>query len=587
MDATFNGSSQGQYGDGNIQYNFADVPRSYAAWPHQVGVIPPRAGCFQDRAEAARLRSAVDGGGTAVLGQVLTGMGGVGKTQLAAEYARSALAAGDIDVLVWISASNRTATASGYAQAGVEVLGADPGDPDRAAARFLAWLEPRPQERPCRWLVVLDDVADPADLDGLWPPASPHGRTLVTTRRRDAALTGHGRRLITVGEFTPGEAVEYLTAALAVHARTEPDEQLAALAAELGHLPLALSQAAAYLVDAGIGCAAYRKLLADRARTLADASPDALPDGQTHTMAAAWALSVDQADRLRPTGLARPMLELATFLDPNGIPATVLTSEPALAHLSAARTAEVTAEEATGALRALHRLSLIDHDPDAPSPSVRTHALIQRTTRETLAADQYGRLARTAGDALLAAWPDIERDTALARTLRANATALTTLAEDALHQPDAHSVLYRLGKSLGESGQVSAACDYFQYLVDTTHSHLGDDHLDTLLARSYLASWRGEAGDAAGAVATYTELLAHRERLLGPDHRDTLTTRNNLASWRGEAGDAAGAATAFAELLTDRERILGPDHPNTVRTRNNLAYWREQMADNPAVPEQP
>ncbi|MFD4508797.1 hypothetical protein [Streptomyces sp. NPDC058457] len=154
-------------------------------------------------------------------------MGCVGKTQLAADYARTAWQAGELDVLVWITASNATQAASGYAQAGIEILGAEPG---QAAQAFLAWLEPGPRDRSWRWLVVLDDVADPADLNGLWPPASPHGRTLVTTRRKDAVLTNEGRRLIEVGLFTEAESVAYLTAALAARDHTEPAGHLAALA---------------------------------------------------------------------------------------------------------------------------------------------------------------------------------------------------------------------------------------------------------------------------------------------------------------------------------------------------------------------
>jgi hypothetical protein len=283
-------------------------------------VLPRPADCFQNRTALAQLEQAVAGGGTAVLCQVLAGMGGVGKTQLAAQLARTSLKAGDLDLLVWITAVTRSGVVSAYAQAAAEVLGSDPADPEQAAHAFLAWLEPKPGTKQRRWLVVLDDLADPADLRGLWPPASPHGRTLVTTRRRDASLTGHGRHLVTVGLFTEAEAAAYLTNALAAHDRTEPDDQLTALAADLGHLPLALSQAAAYLIDADLDCAIYRTLLGDRAHTLTDVLPEpsSLPDDQPAPVTAAWSLSIDWADHFTPAGLARPLLQLTSVLDPKG-----------------------------------------------------------------------------------------------------------------------------------------------------------------------------------------------------------------------------------------------------------------------------
>ncbi|MFD8342249.1 tetratricopeptide repeat protein [[Kitasatospora] papulosa] len=567
--------------------------REPASWPHQVGVIPSPARSFQHRAEADRLRTAVEGGGTAVLSQVLTGMGGVGKTQLAAEYARAAWDDGDLDVLVWVTASAQSPVVSRYAQAGIELCRADPEDPEQAAKQFLAWLAPKPGQRPCRWLIVLDDIADPSDLIvhpedpgnrySLWPPASPHGRILATTRRRDAALFGDGRRQIEVGLFTPDKSVASLTAALHAQGRSEPADQLAALAADLGHLPLALAQAAAYLIDSGEDTATYRELLADRATTLADTASDRLPDDQALPLATTWYLSLDRADALRPAGLARPMLQLATLLDPNGIPQAVLTSAPALAHLTThrARTcshptgevAPVPPEDAVRALRTLHRLSLIDHTPDTPHGAVRVHQLIQRAVRDTLTPDQHAQLARTAADALLAAWPEIERDTVLAQALRANTTALATRAEQALYRHGAHGVLHRAGRSLGEAGQVTAARDHYQNFTNNATSHLGPDHPLTLFVRNQLAWWRGQAGDAAGARTAFAELLDDNKRVLGPNHPGTLSTRGHLARLLGEAGDAAGAAAAFAELLNDWVRVLGSDHPNTLNTQSNLAYW--------------
>ncbi|MFE3637501.1 NB-ARC domain-containing protein, partial [Streptomyces sp. NPDC059168] len=467
----------------------------------------------------------MEGEDTIVLGNVLSGMGGVGKTQLAAAYARTALNEGRLDILVWITASARSAIVAGYAQAGVELCRADPLDPEGAARAFLSWLTPKAGARLCRWLIVLDDVNDPADLQGLWPPPSQSGRTLVTTRRRDAALTGAGRRRIDVGLFAEAEAVSYLTTSLAAHGREEATDQLAALAADLGHLPLALAQAAAYLIDSGESAAHYRELLADRTTTLADTAPDVLPDDNALPLAAAWSLSLDHADQLRPVGLARPMLQMAALLDANGIPEDVLTSETTRTYLAARRSSgsrnhadrlgAASVGDAHSALRALHRVSLIDHDPSTPHEAVRVHQLIQRATRDTLATHERATIARTAADALTAVWPEIERDTALARALRANADALIRHAEDALYLPDAHSVLYRTGESLGESGQTTAAIDHYRHLSTALHYSLGPDHPDTLTTRSNLARWRGEAGDAVGAAEASADLLEDMVRVLG------------------------------------------------------------------------
>ncbi|WP_344442400.1 FxSxx-COOH system tetratricopeptide repeat protein, partial [Kitasatospora nipponensis] len=579
-------------GTQNVYYPAAAQTR--APWPHQVGMIPPTAASFQDRTERARLRRVLAAGGTAEVegaraaaGGVLSGMGGVGKTQLAADYARTAWQAGELDVLVWVTATSRQAVVARYAQAAAELLAADPADP-AAAEAFLAWLEPAPQ-RPCRWLVVLDDITDPEDLDGLWPPAvPPTGRILATTRRKDAALTGHRRHLIEVGLFTPTEAIAHLTDALADRGRTEPADQLAALAADIGHLPLALAQAAAYLIDTKTNCAEYRERLADRAARLADAAPKRLPDGHPHTAATAWELSIERADAMPPAGLARPMLELAAFLDPNGIPQAVLTDEVVLAHLTAHRDytgrhtttgQPVGAVEAADALGTLDRLSLITHTPEHPSASVRVHQLLQRAVRDTITPDQYQRLAGTAADALTAAWPEVERDTALAGALRANTAALRDCAEEHLLKAAAHPVLFRAGRSLGDSGQVAAARDYFDPLVATAARNLGPEHPDTLKARYEHARWQGEAGDAARAATALTALGDDQTRVLSPNHPDTLVTRRQLAQLRGEAGDAPGAAADLTELQARATNILGTDHPDTLHTRHQLAWWRGEAGD--------
>ncbi|WP_238413159.1 tetratricopeptide repeat protein [Saccharothrix deserti] len=573
--------------------------------------IPARAGCFQDRASIGLPIEETLG--------VLTGLGGVGKTQLAAEYARRGIASGDVDLVVWVAASSRDAIVSRYAEAGVEFAGADPGDPELAAELFLGWLETTPR----RWLIVLDDLTSPADLTGLRPPAEvPSGRTVITTRRRDAAVAGLGGRRVEIGVFTEAEAHAYLHAAL--------DERLAddvtGVVADLGRLPLALGQAAAYMLDQDVSCADYRRRFADRTKRLADLVPasDALPDQYHKTVAVTWSLSIEAADAERPTGLAGPVLELAGVLDPGGIPTAVFTTQAARTWLGHARTVdtdaeweELDADTAHAALRRLHLFSLATID----SGTVRVHAVVQRAVRDHLPPGRLGDLAWVAADALVDLWPDGGREPDLGQTLRANADAIDRCAGEHLWTPDEfHPVLAVAGNSLGFIGQVSAAATYFARLHATAAERLGPDHRFTLGALGSLATWQGESGnpesvpiarrlvadrqrvlgprhpdtltarhtlarqldlvgDPADAAAELDQLLADRVAVLGADHPDTLTTRHNLAANRGEAGDATGAVEVFEALLVDTERVLGADHPDTLSTRHELARWRSAAGD--------
>ncbi|GGY82111.1 ATP-binding protein [Streptomyces omiyaensis] len=581
-----------------------------AVWPRQFGTVPELATAYQHRDAVDRLATALAYGDATIQADtpavardaaaVVTGLGGVGKTQLAVHHvqqvrhasgfpvpagrvpASTADAVAAVDLLLWITATNATTITAAYAQAGRELSRAGVpvavgDDADQAAQGFLTWL----QTTPTRWLVVLDDVTDAGVLRALWPPITPTGRTLVTTRNRDAALT-EGRRQIGVGLFTPGEAVHYLRRRLAGTGIDPSDAELRQLADDFGHLPLALAQAASYIRRNGLALDEYRAELAEV--SLGEALPgiDGLPDRQAHIVTAAWTLSIDYADTLAPAGLARPLLHVLAVLDPNDTPDGI-TAAPALRqHLQQARDAGapapgrvVTERDVRRALRVLHRLHLTDI---TPHHTLRTHQVLQRTLRETRAPGETDRLAAVAADALLGTWP--EQEAPGSGHYRAATASLA--AHSVLRDPGdggLHAVLFRAGTTLGEAGQAAAARDHYQHLHTTAHRLLGPDHMDTLAARGNLARWLGEAGDPAGAADVCSELLTDQVRILGPDHLDVLVTRGNRARWRGEAGDADGSAAAFAELLTDQLRALGADHPDTLTTRGHLARWRGEAGD--------
>jgi hypothetical protein len=551
--------------------------RTTVPLPHQVGVPPPVAVGRLERPADTALETAVAAGGeAAVVCQVLVGLGGVGKTQLAGNLAHRWWRERRVDLLVWVTATSRIEVVTRYAEAAVGLTGFEDADPGYGAQRLLAWLS----STRLRWLIVLDDLTDPTDMQGLWPPITATGRTVVTTRRLDAALLD-GRTLIDVGLFTPEEAVDYLNGKLG----DRPDrlDEAAELAEDLGRLPLALAQAAAYIADLGLTCAGYRRRL--HQRSLTALRPRTLPDDQRTPVALTWNLSIKLADA--DTGsIAGMLLQLAALLDPNGIPHRLFTTTAVTRYCSARTGQPVTGDDTHDALRALHRLSLVaGTDPaDTDRGLVRMHALLQRVVRENTPAQHEHPLAVAAADAINELWPGHEPDARTAHPLRANATTLHHHTGRHLWAADAgHPVLFHTGNSLGQTGLVAAARDYFHHLHLTAVQHLGADHPGTFTTRYGFAHWRGEAGDAAGAAAAFEQLLTDRLRVLGPDHSDTLDTRSTLAQWYGRAGDAAGAAAAYEQLLVDRRRMLGPMHPDTLDTRHNLIWWRGEADGDPSA----
>ena len=570
----------------SVHYHGGHTAAPRIDWPHQVGVLPPEAHCFQPRT--------TDVAGPDTRCRILSGLGGVGKTQLAAHWAREAWQVRDVDLLVWVTAGAREVIESVYAQAAHEVEGADPADPARAATRFLNWLH-RTQRR---WMIVLDDLTDPADLRGLWPPDCPQGRVVVTTRRNDAALLGQRRMLVEVSPFAPNESLTYLRTKLAAHGLSSQDSEAADLAAELGHLPLALAQAAAYIADMGLSCAEYRRRLRDRRRSLRDLLPEqgGLPDDHRATVAAVWELSVEHADGLRPLGLARPLLELTSVLDSNGIPLDVLTTEAACTYAAASvepippdgvdarELPELQAEDADAALRCLNRLSLISLADEGDQRIVRVHALVQRVTRESLEPEHFAETAYFAGTALIQAWNDSSREVTapFAQTLRENIDALRGFAVEDVWGVGGYHVFVHGAESYGHAGVVSKAVAILRPLYECAVRELGAEHEHTIKIRLALGYWQSR--DKRYVDDAMDDLLGSfnsvRQRY-GDDHLESLSIRGYLAGMLADGGYPLAAADAFAELHV----VLARDHPHErvkiIEARFLEAFFRGMARKEP------
>ena len=579
-----------------------------AVWPVRVGAVPPLADGFSGRPETEPgVRAALVPGAVVVLAPRRRSaegagdwLGPCGKTQLAVFLAESLWRSRKLDLLIWITASSRAAVLGGFAEAAAATVGSEPGNAEPGAARLASWLGET--SRP--WMVVLDDLSDLADLDGLWPEG-PAGRVLITSRNPGIAGAGHAL-VLPVGVFSPREALSYLMGRLTV----DPDQRIGAidLVDDLGCEPLALVQASSVIAGSALSCREYRGHFARRRDRLAGTAYTRLSAAQV-----TWTLSVEQAERLSPDGAAKLQLALGSLLDSHGIPGALFTTPAAcgfLAGASASQAAEP--KSAWSAMLVLDRAGLLTIDT-SPARTVRISVVVQATVRAALPSGVLHQAARAAADALLEIWPAEEPAPSVAATLRACAASLQRAAGELLWEGGCHPLLQRAGRSLDAAYLTGPALAYWQELALASDRLLGPGHPDTItirdqLARSYLAAGQAAnavtlfqrvlaglgrsrqpdpaavagaqvnlgrallaAGQAGDAVTVLGQAVAALEHLHGPDELETLAARDELAAACQAAGQGDEAVRLYRRTLSDRERIEGAQHPDTVLTRQRLA----------------
>ncbi len=494
---------------------------------------------------------------------VLTGLGGVGKTSAAGEYAHRHLA--EVGVAWQLPAEEPSVLAAAFtelaAQLGVRDL-ADTRNPVASVHAALAAY-------PAQWLLVFDNVPDAEAVRPFLPPGGP-GRMLITSQ----SATWPVSQVLDVQVLDRDVAADLL-----VNRSGDTDRDAAReLATELGGLPLALEQAAAYVQTTGIGLARYLGLFRQRH---ADLLSRGEPTGYRGTVAATLALACTRLEQRSPS--AAGLLRLLACLAPEPVPVDLLLSasapfsglpSDAADLLSPLAGDEIALADAVAELRRYSLVAL------AGTGSVLVHRLVQAVVLDQLT-DEHVDLWRRATAALVAA--------AIPRTQNVVANwpayaALLPHAQMALAE-NSNAMMW-IASNLGESGSYQAALELWDRIASAYEQALGAEHPDTLTTRDHLARWTGEAGDPAAARDQYAALLPIHERVLGPEHPNTLVARDNLARWTGEAGDPAAARDQSAALLPIHERILGPEHPDTLAARSNLAHWTGQAGDPAAARDQ-
>ncbi|WP_236703996.1 tetratricopeptide repeat protein [Lentzea aerocolonigenes] len=506
--------------------------------------------------ELQRLDDALAQSGRAAVVAV-HGLGGVGKSTLSSEFVR--LHAQRYSVVWWITADSPTAIDTGLADM-VTTFAPHAADLPLEQRTELAvqWLATHDG-----WLLVLDNLTTPGDVAGLLERVR-SGAVLITSRQG----TGwRGVTTVSLDVLSPQQAEELLSKIVRLDWPSADLTGASELCEELGWLPLAVEQAAAYIGQAHITPGDYLELLKRYPARMFTATAEG-GDAQ-RTMARVWHVTLD---RLADTPLAGRLLRHLAWYAPDGIPRAFLAlqfEEPDLT-------------EALGRLAA-HSMITLGVD------TISVHRLIQAVSR-TPDPDDRHRLpedvaaSRDAAWVCLAevlkeldardpaAWPAFRLVLPHIRAIFAN----TSSDDDSL---EACWTLNELARFVENQGDVATSISYKIRALSGYERLCGSEDQATLIMRNNLAYAYKAVGDLDRAIPLLELTLADTERLLGADHPETLNQRGNLASCYGEKGGWTEAIPLMQSVRADRERVLGPDHPQTLRSRNNLAHAYQASGD--------
>jgi tetratricopeptide (TPR) repeat protein len=530
-------------------------------------------------------------------------LGGVGKTQIALEFAHRHAA--DYYLVWWMAAETTIALTTS-----LTALGSRLGLPEQASDERWAGAVLDRLRRLERWLLIYDNAADPAALS----PYLSHdlgGHIIVTSRNPTWAGIGS---LIPVEVLDRREATTFLLRRIR-DAHTSEEQAAAQLAAELGDLPLALEQAAAYVESTRTSLAQYLDLLHRR-------QDDLLARGRPRqyeaTIATTWRLALEEIAKTTPAAI--DLLNLCAFLAPEVVPGDLFAAAPDVlpATLEQAVRDQLALEDTIAQLR---RYSLVDRD----RVGLRVHRLVQAVVRRHLTDEEEAAWIQRLIKLLQAAWPTeasyprtwprcsqllphvmvaahhAQRKNAAigatitllntagsylhergqlaeARTVLDQAVALST----SLHSADDLKMtpaLTNLGLVLSELGEVQAAYDAQNRALAVCESRLGPSHLDTAAILNNLGVAMRGLRNLPAAREALERALAIYEARLGPDHPSVATSLNNLGGVLYDLGELRAARDALQRAVAIRQAQLGPGHPQVASSLDNLGAVLRELGD--------
>ena len=532
-----------------------------------------------------RLHSALSGAETAIisgesssgLAQV-SGIGGVGKSLLAEEYALRFGAAypggifwlralGNDSTVPSLNPDQQSALIAAQLQSFAVDLGIPTRDltPEEIHARLAMKLDS--ENQPFLWIV--DDLGSDLHPDTVrgWLPPHPLGKAIFTTRSREYEEFGQS---INLGGLAPEEAVELLCR---YRKPSTPEEQLAAkqIANDLGYHPLALAVCSQALKVDTRSFNEFRTALGDSSEDeleLAAELKGVLPNGHEKRVATTLLRSVKN---LEPEG--QDLLRIAASLAAAPIPQSLVSATFA----EASGTSESEARKRARLARSqIESASLAGWAEDS---GLLVHTLVSRAMRfHDREEDKRIQLRAALVRVLNKTLPDVA-DIRAHKRLELEVFHARELCAAGFHDVEAALLGSWVARHDFEHGAYVTARSMEGKVLEVSRHILGEEHPDTLGSMNNLAETLRAQGDLAAARGLQEKVLEVRRRIQGEEHPNTLTSMNNLAETLRAQGDLAGARGLEEKVLEAYRRIQGEEHPDTSLSEWNLLVSALQSGD--------
>jgi len=525
-----------------------------AEQPAVWGNVPQRNRNFTGRVQILdEMRHRVASKQTALVPTALHGLGGVGKTQLAIEYAYRF--ADQYQVVWWIPADQpalvRSAIAALASRLGISELAE--GRTEDAVSRVLEAL--RRGEPYKRWLLVFDNADRPEDLRNLIPTGS--GDVIITSRNRGWAQVVDA---IEVDVFTREESKQFLGKRVSGIVNSYADQ----LAEAFGDLPLGLEQAAAWLVETAMRVDVYIALVQEEGSKILEEGP--APSDYPLPVAAAWSLSVTRLRTQTPE--AMELLQCCAFFGPAPIPMTLL--ERGRYVLDSPLRVTLGDPILFGkAVRALGRYALAKIDNF--NHALEVHRIIQRVIRDDLDRESHFKLRHEVHMLLSATDPgapdDIESWPQYAGLLaHVGPSEVTTCRTPSVRRLAQNIVRYLLN-----TGNYADAMSYADRALETWEHDSGQDDPYVLVMTRLKIQVLQALARYEEAYELDTVNLKRMRRVLGEDHEETLILLNCRCIDLWARGEFEKSVELTSSSLQHHRAVFGEDHPRTFAAINNYA----------------